>query len=148
MKIPFLLNWYVNPYHAPIIVAKEMGFYHSHNIDLALIEPSDPSDVTHIIGSGQIPLGLKAMVHCYAARNRGFPIKAIGTLLDEPPTGLISLKSKNIESIKDLKGKCLGYIGEFGKIMVDNLITEAGLALDDYNAKRIGMDAPHAILNH
>ena len=49
------------------------------------------------------------------------PIKekgCFGTLLDEPPTGLIFKKSTKIESIQDLVGKKIGYIGHFGKIMV------------------------------
>ncbi|MBS0287975.1 MAG: ABC transporter substrate-binding protein [Proteobacteria bacterium] len=147
MKISFLLNWYLNPYHAPIIVAKEMGFYSERNIDLAIIEPTNPSDVTHLIGQGDIPLGLKAMVHCYAARGRGFKVKSIGTLLDEPPTGLIALKHKNINHITDIKGKRIGYVGEFGKVMVDNLASEAGLTPNDYTTVRTGMDAAHALIN-
>lgn len=145
MKLSFLLNWYLNPYHAPIIVAKEMGFYKEVDIDLALLEPTDPSDVTHIIGKGEIPLGLKAMVHCYAARARGFKIKALGTLLDEPPTGLISFKHKNINTLNDIKGKRLGYVGEFGKVMIDNLAKEAGLTERDYTCVRIGMHATQAL---
>ncbi len=147
MRVSFLLNWYLNPYHAPIVVAKEMGFYKESGIDLALLEPTDPSDVTEIIGRGEIPLGLKAMVHCYAARGRGLAIKALGTLLDEPPTGLISIKSKEINNLDDLRGKRLGYIGKFGKVMIDRLAKEGGMHENEYSTVRVGMDAAHAILS-
>lgn len=26
-RVSFLLNWYTNPYHAPIVVAQQLGFY-------------------------------------------------------------------------------------------------------------------------
>ena len=44
--------------------------------------------------------------------------------LDEPPTGLIFKKSMKIEGIEDLRGKNIGYIGHFGKIMVDDLMRQ------------------------
>lgn len=82
MLVPLLLNWSLNPYHTPIAVAKEKGFYENYNIDLCLLEPNSPSDVTKIIGEGHVPIALKAMVHCYAARDRGYQIRSFGTLLD------------------------------------------------------------------
>ena len=63
-------------------------------------------------------MGFKAMIHVLAAKDRGIDMKSFGTLLDEPPTGLIFKKSTKIESIQDLVGKKIGYIGHFGKIMV------------------------------
>ncbi len=147
MRVSLLLNWALNPYHTPIIVAKEMGFYQQHGIELSILEPTDPSDVTKIIGQKQITLGLKAMVHCYAARNRGFNLTSIGTLLDEPPTGLISLKEKKLNSVQDFKGKRLGYVGEFGKVMIDELARTANLDTSEYSTHRIGMEATSAILS-
>jgi len=146
MLVPFLLNWYANPYHTPIFVAKEAGFYSDLGIDLCILEPSNPSEVTKIIGQGHVPMGLKAMIHCYAARSRGYPIKSIGTLFDEPPTGLITPINKNIKSISDIKGKRIGYVGEFGKVMIDDLAAEAGIPQDGYKTIRTGMNAANAII--
>lgn len=145
MRLSFLLNWRLNPYHIPIIVAKQLGFYKNYDIDLSILEPSNPSEVTKIIGENQIPLGLKAMVHCYAARSRGYNIKSIGTLLDEPPTGLIALKEKNINSIQDIIGKKIGYVGEFGKVMIDDLAKQAGIEPNQYTTIKVGMDGADAI---
>lgn len=86
-KVTFLLNWYANPYHTPIFVAKSKGFYEEEGIDLALLETTNPSDVTEIVGSGAINMGLKAMIHILAAKERGIDLTSFGTLLDEPPTG-------------------------------------------------------------
>ncbi|MCS5707807.1 ABC transporter substrate-binding protein [Candidatus Berkiella cookevillensis] len=146
MHVPFLLNWYLNPYHAPLVVAQEMGFFEKYGIDLAIIEPTNPSDVTKIIGTGAIKLGLKAMVHCFAARARGYAIQSIATVLDEPPTGLISPLKQRIKHIADIQNKRIGYVGEFGKIMIDNLVQEAGFPINCYEAIRVGMDATQAIL--
>ena len=104
-KTTFLLNWYANPYHTPIYVAKEQGWLKEEGIDLAILEATDPSDVTEIVGDGAIGLGLKAMIHILAAKDKGIDLKSFGTLLDEPPTGLIHKKSANINKFSDIQGK-------------------------------------------
>ena len=77
-------------------------------IDLAILEATDPSDVTEIVGDGAIGLGLKAMIHILAAKDKGIDMKSFGTLLDEPPTGLIHKKSANINKFSDIQGKKVG----------------------------------------
>ncbi len=90
-KTTLLLNWYANPYHTPIFAAKALGFYENEGIKLAILETTDPSDVTEIVGVGSVDFGLKAMIHTIAARAKGFDVTSIATLLDEPPTGLLTL---------------------------------------------------------
>ena len=144
-RVTLLLNWYTNPYHAPILVAHQLGFYAQEDIKLAILEPADPSDVTELVGLGTVDFGVKAMIHTVAARAKGYPVTSIGTLLDEPPTGLIALKSSGITSFQDIVGKRVGYIGEFGKKIIDDLATLAGIDPDSYQTIRIGMNVTDAI---
>jgi ABC-type nitrate/sulfonate/bicarbonate transport system substrate-binding protein len=145
-RVPFLLNWYANPYHAPIIVAKELGYFDQERINLAVLEPTDPSDVTELVGTGRADMGLKAMIHTIAGRVRGFPLKALGMLLDEPPTGLLySNKNNNINTVQDLKGKRIGYVGEFGKYILDDLLRKNAVSPTDVRTIRVGMKVPDAL---
>ncbi|STY28786.1 thiamine biosynthesis protein NMT-1 [Legionella wadsworthii] len=144
-RTTLLLNWYANPYHTPIFVAQSLGYFQQEGIKLAILEPTDPSDVTEIVGMGHVDFGVKAMIHTLAARAKGYPVTSIGTLLDEPPTGLIALKSSGIHSFQDIVGKRVGYIGEFGKIIIDNLAQLAGINPTSYETVRIGMNVTDAI---
>lgn len=144
-RVTLLLNWYTNPYHAPIIVAQQLGFYAQEGIKLAILEPADPSDVTELVGLGTVDFGVKAMIHTVAAKAKGYPVTSIATLLDEPPTGLIALKSSGIQSFHDIVGKRVGYIGEFGKQIIDNLAQLAGIDSQSYQTIRIGMNVTDAI---
>lgn len=144
-RTTLLLNWAANPYHAPIYVAHQQNFYEELGIKLAILEPSDPSDVTEIVGRGQVDFGVKAMIHTVAARAKGYPVKSIGTLLDEPPTGLLALKSSGIQSFQDIVGKRIGYIGEFGKKIIDDLARLAGIDPASYQTVRVGMNLTDAI---
>lgn len=146
-KITFLTNWHATPYHAPLYLAQAKGYFKDEGIKVALLEPNDPSDVTEIIGSGKVDLGFKAMIHTLAAKARGFPVLSIGSLLDEPFTGVVYLKDSGITTdFRSLKGKRIGYVGEFGKIQIDELTKYYGMTADDYTAVRCGMNVTKAII--
>uniref|UniRef100_A0A093Y1G0 4-amino-5-hydroxymethyl-2-methylpyrimidine phosphate synthase n=1 Tax=Talaromyces marneffei PM1 TaxID=1077442 RepID=A0A093Y1G0_TALMA len=146
-KITFLTNWHATPYHAPLYLAQSKGYFKDEGLKVALLEPNDPSDVTEIIGSGKVDMGFKAMIHTLAAKARNFPVTSFGSLLDEPFTGVVYLKDSGITTdFKTLKGKRIGYVGEFGKIQIDELTKYYGMTPDDYTAVRCGMNVTKAII--
>lgn len=159
-KITCLLNWHATPYHAAIFIAQKRGLFAKEGIKVAILEPNDPSDVTEIIGSGKVDIGCKAMIHTIAGNNstkcastplistgkaRGFPIKAFGSLLDEPFTGVIYLTGSGVtEDFKSLRGKRIGYVGEFGKIQIDELTKYYNMKPEDYTAVRCTITLPYS----
>ncbi|PGH17230.1 hypothetical protein AJ80_04872 [Polytolypa hystricis UAMH7299] len=146
-KITFLTNWHATPYHAPLFLAQSKGYFQEQGIKVALLEPNDPSDVTEIIGSGKVDMGFKAMIHTLAAKARDFPVVSVGSLLDEPFTGVVYLKDSGITTdFRTLKGKRIGYVGEFGKIQIDELTKYYGMTPSDYTAIRCGMNVSKAII--
>lgn len=144
-RTTLLLNWRTTPYHAPVILGNHLGFYQDEGVELAILEPHNPSDVPEIVGNASVDLGLKAIIHCYAVKGRGWPIKSIGTLLDEPFTGFVYLKKSGISSFDDLRGKRLGFVGHFGKLIIDDLAKRAGFAPNEYQCIRVGMNVSDAI---
>lgn len=59
------------------------------------------------------------MIHTLAAKARGFLVTSIGSLLDEPFTGVVYLKGSGVTTdFESLKGKKIGYVGEFGKVFL------------------------------
>jgi ABC-type nitrate/sulfonate/bicarbonate transport system substrate-binding protein len=55
--------------------------------------------------------------HHKQAKARDFPVTSIASLLDEPFTGVVYLKDSGITTdFQSLKGKRIGYVGEFGKV--------------------------------
>ncbi|CEP24253.1 THI5 [Cyberlindnera jadinii] len=145
--ITFLLNWEPTAYHIPIYLAQTRGYFKEQGIRVAILEPSNPSEVTELIGTGKIDMGLKAMIHTLAAKARGYPVTSVGSLLDEPFTGVLYLKGSGITpDFKSLKGKKIGYVGEFGKIQIDELTKHYGMTPDDYTAVRCGMNVAKYII--
>jgi pyrimidine precursor biosynthesis enzyme len=88
------------------------------------------------------------MIHTLAASARGFPVTSIGSLLNEPFTGVVYLTSSGITpDFTTLKGKKIGYVGEFGKIQLDELTAHYGMQPSDYAAIRVGMNVTKSIID-
>jgi pyrimidine precursor biosynthesis enzyme len=54
-----------------------LGYFAEEGIQVAIIEPNNPSDVTEIIGSGKVDLGCKAMIHTIAGKESIFKFASI-----------------------------------------------------------------------
>lgn len=87
------------------------------------------------------------IAHTSQAKARDFPVLSIGSLLDEPFTGVVYLKDSGITTdFRSLRGKRIGYVGEFGKIQIDELTSHYGMKPEDYTAVRCGMNVSKAII--
>ena len=43
-KITIGLDWFINPDHAPLIIAEQRGYFKELGLDVEMIEPADPND--------------------------------------------------------------------------------------------------------
>ncbi|MDG4719371.1 MULTISPECIES: ABC transporter substrate-binding protein [Thalassospira] len=131
-KLVILLDWFVNPDHAPLIVAKEKGFFAKHDLDVELIEPSDPSAPPRLVAAGQgdVAVNYQPQLHVQAAQ--GLPLTRIGTLVATPLNSLIVLEDGPIKEIADLKGKKIGYsLAGFEDAILGTMLANHGVSMDD-----------------
>ncbi len=42
-KLTLVLDWYINPDHAPIMVAEQIGAFKAQGLDVKIVPPSDPA---------------------------------------------------------------------------------------------------------
>lgn len=150
---------HATPYHAPVFLAQSKGYFAEEGLKVAILEPNDPSDVTELVGSGKVDLAAKAMVHTIAGAALGYPISSLGTLMDEPVTGVVylegGLSGQDTNAVTadfgSLRGKRIGYVGHFGKIQIDELFQWHHLLKDDgtpdYTPVRCGMQIADKILD-
>ena len=57
-KLTVLLDWFVNPDHAPLIIAEEKGFFEAANLKVELIAPADPSLPPKLVAAGKADLAV------------------------------------------------------------------------------------------
>ncbi|RCK27229.1 ABC transporter ATP-binding protein [Thalassospira profundimaris] len=131
-KLVILLDWFVNPDHAPLIVAKEKGFFAKHDLDVELIEPSDPSAPPRLVAAGQgdVAVNYQPQLHVQAAE--GLPLTRIGTLVATPLNSLIVLEDGPVKEIADLKGKKIGYsLAGFEDALLGTMLGNHGVSMDE-----------------
>ncbi len=131
-KLTVYLDWFVNPDHAPLIIAKEKGFFAQKGLEVELVPPADPSAPPRLIaaGKGDIAISYQPQLHVQVAE--GLPLVRIGTIAETPLNALVSLKSSKVQSIADLKGKKVGFsVGGFEDAVLSAMMKAHGLSLDD-----------------
>ena len=131
-KLTVLLDWFVNPDHAPLFVAQEKGFFKARGLDVGFIAPSNPNDPPKLVAAGQADIAVSYQHQHQVQVAEGLPLTRIATLVATPLNSLVVLKDGPIKTIADLKGKTIGYsVGGFETAILKAMLAQEGLTLDD-----------------
>lgn len=147
-KMTVLLDWFVNPDHAPLVVAKEKGFFADAGLEVELVAPADPNDPPKLVAAGKadIAVGYQPQLHLQAAE--GLPLKRIGTLVATPLNSVVTLSDSGIDSLSDLKGKKVGFsVGGFEDALLGTMLADAGLTLSDVELVNVNFALSPALLS-
>ncbi|MDG2204096.1 MAG: ABC transporter substrate-binding protein [Alphaproteobacteria bacterium] len=131
-KMTLLLDWFVNPDHAPIIVAREKGFFADQGLEVEVIAPADPSDPPKLVaaGKGDLAISYQPQIHLLVAE--GLPLIRVGTLVSTPLNCLLVLKDGPIKKISDLKGKKIGFsVAGVEEALLTAILGKHGLEMTD-----------------
>ncbi len=127
-KLTVLLEWFVNPDHAPLVVAQELGLFKDAGLEVELIPPADPSMVPRAVASGQADVGVHYQPNLYLDHAAGVPLVRFGTLVETPLNTLTVLADGPIKEIGDLAGKRVGYsVSGFEDAMLSRMLEAAGV---------------------
>ena len=131
-KLTVLLDWFVNPDHAAIVVAQQGGYFARAGLDVTLIEPADPSAPPRLVAAGQGDIALTYQPSLYEQVKEGLPLLRIGTAIATPLNCLVVLADGPVKSMADLKGRTIGYsIAGFEQALLATMLESAGLKLSD-----------------
>ncbi len=99
--LTLVLDWYINPDHAPIMVAEQIGAFKAQGLDVRIIPPSDPALPPRMVAARQADLAItyQPQVHFFA--DEGLPLVRVGTLINSPLNTVIAL-DKQIKTPADL----------------------------------------------
>ncbi|MGF9694427.1 ABC transporter substrate-binding protein [Rhizobium sp. 0TCS1.26] len=131
-KLSVLLEWFVNPDHAPLVVAQEKGFFRDQGLEVELIPPADPSAVARLISTKQADIGIHYQPNLYLDHAAGLPLVRFGTLVETPLNTVTVLADGPIKSFKDLKGKKIGFsVSGFEDAMLKRMLAGEGVDVKD-----------------
>ena len=141
-KLTVLLDWYVNPNHAPLIVAQAGGYFAKHDLEVELLPPpGDAAAPPRLVAAGQADIAIDYQPDLMLQIKEGLPLVRFGTLIETPLNALIVLKDGPIKSLADLKGKTIGYsIPGFQDAYVTAILSTVGLSADDIESVNLNFN--------
>lgn len=145
--LTLLLDWFVNPDHAPIMVAKELGYFAAADLDVEIVAPADPNAPPRLVAAGQGDIAISYQPQLHIQIQEGLPLARIGTLVGTPLNSLVVLADGPIKTIADLKGKTIGFsVGGFEDALLGAMLAKHGLALDDIELINVNFALSPALL--
>lgn len=147
-KLTVMLDWFVNPDHAALVVAQEKGFFTAHNLQVELQTPADPNDPPKLVAAGKVDLAVSYQPQVHIHVNAGLPIKRVGTLVATPLNSLMVLKNGPVKTLADLKGRKIGYsVGGFEEALLKALLARANLKSEDVTLVNVNFALSPALLS-
>ncbi len=146
-KLTVMLDWFVNPDHAALIVAQEKGFFTAQNLAVEVQTPADPNDPPKLVAAGKVGVAVTYQPQLTIHVNAGLPIKRIGTLVATPLNSLVVLKDGPVKTLADLKGRKIGYsVGGFEEALLKTMLARAGLKMEDVTLVNVNFSLSPALL--
>lgn len=130
-KFTVLLDWQLNPVHAPMVIAKHLHYYADAGLDCQFITPSNPSDQPKMVASKKVDVALYSPDKTLKAIEGGLPIRHCGTLIKSPLASIAVLDHSPIEKIEDLKGKKIGRTGSQKSLTLATMLKSHGIDIKD-----------------
>ena len=131
-KLTVMLDWFVNPDHAPLVVARERGWFDEAGLEVELVAPADPNDPPKLVAAGRADIAVSYQPQLHLQVHAGLPLVRIGTLVATPLNSLLVLEDGPIDEIADLEGRRVGYsVGGFEDALLGAMLRPHGLGLDD-----------------
>jgi putative hydroxymethylpyrimidine transport system substrate-binding protein len=107
-NLTLMLDWFVNPNHGPVVIAKERGYFKAQGLNVEIQEPADPSMPPKLVAANKIDLAISYQPSLIIDVAAGLPLIRSATLISTPLNTLMVLDNNNITDLSDLKGKKIG----------------------------------------
>jgi putative hydroxymethylpyrimidine transport system substrate-binding protein len=147
-KLTLLLDWFVNPDHAPIVVAQDRGVFAKHGLDVEIIEPSDPSAPPRLIAAGQGDIAISYQPSFTRAVKNGIPVIRVGTLVATPLNTLTVLADGPVKTLADLRGRTIGYSGSgIHDMMLKTMLKSVGMTEKDVTLVNVNFALTTALVS-
>ena len=142
------LDWFINPDHAPIIIADQYGYFKEEGLDIEIIEPADPNDPPKQVAAGKIDIAISYQPQFHLQIDQSLPIVRLGSLISSPLNSLVVLKDGPIKSIKDLKNKKIGFsVGGFEDALLSGMFEKYNLTLSDVELININFSLSPSLIS-
>ncbi|MCE8015168.1 ABC transporter substrate-binding protein [Halomonas sp. MCCC 1A17488] len=145
-RLTVTLDWYLNPQHAALLVARERGMFARRGLDVALIAPADPSVPAKLLAAGRTDLALGRQPQLHLLVDKGMPVVRVATLIAAPVSGLLVSDALGSDSGEiPLEGLRIGVTDGDGRdVVLASMLTEllgTAMGLELVELEEVGYSA-------
>jgi ABC-type nitrate/sulfonate/bicarbonate transport system substrate-binding protein len=130
--LSFQLSWIKSIQYGGFFAGVEEGSFKKYGIEPTFVSGGPNVDPVANVASGQSQLGDRPIGPLVVAKEKGIPIKVIGTVFQKSPYSIISLAKSPIKTPQDMKGKTIA-VPTSGRPLVLYMVSQAGLKPEDVN---------------
>jgi putative hydroxymethylpyrimidine transport system substrate-binding protein len=142
-----ILDWFMNPDHAPLFVAEQQNFFAQHGLQVTFITPANADDPLKLLAAGKADIAINYQPNLLLTISRGFALQQVGTLIDKPLDALAVLADGPIKTIADLKGKRVASSSTaVDSVILKTMLEKNGLSLSDVELINVNYDLDQALL--
>ena len=146
-KLELMLDWVPNPDHAGIYAADGRGYFKGVDLDVTIRRPADPSAPIKQVAAGRVDLAISYEPEVLRARDEGAKVVAVGAVVPEPLTSVISLPGNEVPNAGALRGKTVGTAGiDYQDAFLDAMLRRANVDPADVKRRNVGFDLQKALL--
>jgi len=147
-RLTVMLDWFINPDHAPLYVALERGYFAEQGLEVSFVQPSDPNDPPKLVAAGRAEIAVSYQPQLHLQVAAGLPLRRIATLVATPLNSLVVLADGPIQTIADLKGKKVGFsVGGFEDALLGAMLEKHGLTLDDIDLINVNFSLSPSLIS-
>ncbi len=147
-ELTVILDWFVNPDHAPLFVAQQRGYFRERGLEVKFIAPADPNDPPKLVAAGKADLAISYQPQLHVQVDRGLPLIRIATLVATPLNCLVVLRDGPVSEIGNLKGRKVGFsVGGFEDALLARMLARHGLELGDVELVNVNFSLSPALIS-
>lgn len=146
-ELDITLDGYPSAQNVGILMAEQRGYFDELGLDVWVRTPGSRLSPLRYVAEGEVALAVSHEPQVVLAREKGAPITAFGSLVQEPTAAMIWLGKSKIDGVADLEGKTVAITGlPFERSFLQDILAGAGLSLDDVKVERADYDLVPALV--
>jgi putative hydroxymethylpyrimidine transport system substrate-binding protein len=146
-NLTLMLDWFVNPDHAPIVIAEANGYFADEGLAVEVVAPADPSDPPKMVAAGRAELAVSYQPQLHLQVAEGMPLVRVGTLVATPLNCLLVLDDGPVKSIADLRERKIGFsVAGVEEALLTAMLGRHGLTLADVELVNVNWSLSPALM--
>ena len=138
-NVSIYLNWITNVEFAGIWVAQQKGWWAQAGLHVTAKPYDFNNDPTVLVGAGKYLFGSQDGASLIIGRARGIPVKGVWASVQQSPFAFISMPNSHITTVKDFRGKRIGYQAH-ERYVLEAMLNHEGMTLADVKPVVVGFD--------